>query len=271
METPFRLKQFCAQLSCTWVLACVSCIGYVPQRFIPRQASVGHAQEGFVNDGLVPMTKHLMFVRPHDGAHHGNLTLVRALEHAASEVAQYFPGTAPMHVGDLGNRFGGAHPRHQSHRAGRDIDIMFFVSDPTGRSLFHPESHAYSFAATTSHPNQVFDEAKNWAMVRSFVLNDATPVQWIFCSRGIKSALLRYALATETNTEALIRAAYILQQPANARAHDDHFHLRFYCTLEELSVGCFDQGPTWPWTALRDHKAVMPSDEEVLTMLLDGM
>jgi penicillin-insensitive murein endopeptidase len=72
-------------------------------------------------------------------------------------------------------------------------------------------------------------------------------VQWIFVSAGVKARLLRYAMAEERDPRAIMRAAYALHQPTNASPHDDHFHVRVYCTPRELAGGCVNTGPMWPW------------------------
>lgn len=93
----------------------------------------------------------------------------------------------------------------------------------------------------------MFDVARNWHLVRTLVLDAKARVQWIFCSRGIKHQLLRYAMAYETSSEALFRASWVLHQPSQGRPHSDHFHIRVLCGPEQRALGCRDRAPIWPW------------------------
>ena len=45
----------------------------------------------------------------------------------------------------------------------------------------------------------------------------------------------------------LERARGALHQPTDSSPHDDHFHLRLTCGLEERLLGCVDVGPRWSW------------------------
>src|SRR5688572_24942226 len=76
--------------------------------------------------------------RPHAPVYHGLPRLVAAIERAAASVEQAFPGGAPLVVGDLSAETGGKIPRHNSHRSGRDVDFLFFITTPTGIPLRNP-------------------------------------------------------------------------------------------------------------------------------------
>ncbi len=176
--------------------------------------------------------------------------LVGALMDTASAMQSAFPGTEDLRVGDIGAPHGGRHPRHASHRAGRDVDILFYVEDATGRPVRSAGFVAFSRFGHAFSPDgdlYFFDDARNWGLVRALLENPSIDVQWIFVSRGLKTRLLRYALDHEPDPDVLFRAAYVLQQPENARPHDDHFHVRIYCSADERAAGCRDVGPRWPW------------------------
>jgi hypothetical protein len=92
-----------------------------------------------------------------------------------------------------------------------------------------------------------FDEARNWHLVRTLVLDDDARVKWLFCSNELKARLLRYAARFERASQAVLRATWVLHQPSRADAHDDHFHLRVGCSRAERQLGCREQAPHWPW------------------------
>jgi penicillin-insensitive murein endopeptidase len=204
---------------------------------------------------------------------------VGALERALASVDEQFPGTAGTRIGDLSSEHGGRHRRHRSHRTGRDADVLFFVTDALGRSI--PTSGRLAFSrfghafVESGRRLYFFDDARNWHFVRTLLLDPEAEVQWIFVSRGLKTRLLEYALAHETDPDALVRAAYVLQQPTNAAPHDDHFHVRVYCTREERASGCRDMGPRWPWLRpdvedIAGRAGPGLDDTSLLAALLDG-
>lgn len=118
----------------------------------------------------------------------------------------------------------------------------------------------------------VFDDARNWHFVRSLLTDPSIAVQWIFCSRGLEARLLRHALEVEPDRGVVLRAAYVLAQPANAAPHDDHFHVRIFCSAEERSLGCRDVPPFWPWLRAeieRDEVRLETYDDARLLEILD--
>ena len=44
------------------------------------------------------------------------------------EVEGAFPGARPLRIGDLSSPMGGRHSRHRSHRSGRDVDILYYLT-----------------------------------------------------------------------------------------------------------------------------------------------
>lgn len=255
------------------------CLGTVP---LPdRATSIGTTSSGVLANGVALPERGTGFTRarPGDETRYGTPALVAALERALASVDGAFAGTAPTRVGDLSSPGGGRHTRHRSHRTGRDVDVLFFLTDATGRSVpprgwlaFSRFGHAFE---DRSGALFFFDDARNWHFVRTLLLDREAAVQWIFVSRGLKSRLLEYALAHEREPEALVRAAYVLQQPERAAPHDDHFHVRVFCTPEDRASGCRDVGPRWPW--LRPDVEVVAGaegsgldDASLVAALLDG-
>ena len=214
--------------------------------------------------------------RPTDPTHWGTPPLVSAIERAAAEVARAMPGTHPLRVGDLSAPGGGRHPRHHSHRTGRDADIMYYAVDASGRpvdgvGLVHYGRYGYA-EDSASGSLVFFDEARNWHFVRTLLLDPRANVQWIFCAWGLKRRLLEYAAAHEPNPDAIFRATQVLHQPRDARPHDDHMHLRFACTGEDRANGCVDLGPLWTWLRRDAEKAAgaggAPMNDDALVAAL---
>lgn len=226
--------------------------------------SRGRPNLGWLERGVAIAEKGPGFVRarPGEDTRWGTPTLVGAIVRAAESVRAQLGGE-PLRVGDLSARRGGRHERHGSHRSGRDVDLIPYVVDASGRSapgrgflsfdrfgvaLMSTESDVDASAPLVGL--RMLDLRRNWLLVRALLTDDHAQVQWIFCSKGVKASLLRYAAEHETDPELLVRASYVLHQPSEGRAHDDHFHVRVMCTPEEIAAGCDDYGPVWPWLPL---------------------
>ena len=216
-----------------------------------QTVSIGTADHGYLRDALALPDRGEGYerLRPADGARYGTATLVGAIERAARAVVGAFPGGYPLRVGDLSGRHGGEHPRHRSHRSGRDVDLLFYVRDSGGMPVRNDGWMRFDRfgLAPTARGAHRFDEARNWHLVRSLLMDEQARVKWLFCSNELKARLLRYAARTESSPEAVLRATWVLHQPSRGDAHDDHFHLRVGCSPAERQLGCREQTPHWPW------------------------
>ncbi len=169
---------------------------------------------------------------------------------------------------------GGRHSRHRSHRSGRDVDLLYYLTGAAGLPVEPRGRVAFSRFGVAPDLETgelvVFDDARNWHLVRTLLSDPRLEVQWIFCSRGVKSRLLRHALASEPDRTLLLRASYVLAQPMNAAPHDDHFHVRVLCSPDERALGCRDTAPIWPWLrGGQDASEAAPSydDQRLLELL----
>ena len=259
------------------VLLAIGCVGLTPRPAGPQPLGTTSAGVLVAGVSLPDRGPGYVRARPGESTRFGAPGLVRTLTSAAAEVAERFAGTAPMRIGDLGGPEGGRHPRHHSHRSGRDADLLFYLMDGSGRSVpgrgwlaFSRYGHAFDDGAL-----YLFDDARNWHFVRTLLADPEARVQWIFCSRGVKARLLRYAMAHEPDPELYARAAYVLHQPERAAPHDDHFHVRVFCSPDERASGCQDTGPRWPWlrpdveeTSAQGGEGL--DDASLVALLLDG-
>ncbi len=251
-----------------------------PRPAVGETASVGHAASGHLVRGVALPDSGPGFVRarPGEATRFGTPELVGALTRAAARVAEAFPGGPPLRVGDLSSPLGGHHPRHNSHRTGRDADLVFYATDAAGRATRGRGWLAFDrfgLSRETDAPGGgapsndlfFFDEARNWELVRSLLLDPVADFQWIFCSNGVKSRLLRYAAIHEPDPEAIFRATWVLHQPSSGNPHADHFHVRVFCGPRQRALGCEDTGPRWAWLGDRPFKpddAVATLDDDAL-------
>jgi penicillin-insensitive murein DD-endopeptidase len=203
--------------------------------------------------------------RKHGASYFGAERLVRSIERAAARVARDAPGGANLVLGDLSGPHGGKIPRHNSHRTGRDVDLLWFVTTLEGAPVRNPgfiqvlEDGLALVSGTTEYLR--LDVPREWRLIRELLTDPNIEVQWMFCSAPIEALLIEYARALGEPPELVWRAQTVLLQPGDSLAHDDHIHMRVACTPDERVAGCLGGGPHWEWFAPIPH---LEGDEEWL-------
>jgi penicillin-insensitive murein endopeptidase len=172
------------------------------------------------------------------------------------DVASEIPDTV-VHLGDISSMRGGDVAMHRSHASGRDVDVFFLACDEAGRPLrelpamihFGPDGKAMRWSPGRSGralgpvPAASFDVRRNWAVVRAMLSHPEAEVQWIFIEQPLAALLLAEAEREGTRPELVARARVLLHQPTDAQPHDDHMHVRLFCTPADRRFGCNDRGP----------------------------
>lgn len=161
--------------------------------------------------------------------------LVGMLERSADRVAKRHPGSV-LTVGDLSRRDGGDVDGHRSHESGRDADVGFYLTKK-GKP-FLPKRYATikENGAVVGSPSVRFDDARNWALVESWLSDRSGRVLQIFVARHLRSRLLAHATRAGVSARLRRRAAEVLMQPKKALPHDNHFHVRIACPSKDR--GC---------------------------------
>jgi penicillin-insensitive murein endopeptidase len=90
-----------------------------------------------------------------------------------------------------------------------------------------------------------FDTARNWLMLEAFLTDPSIRVQWVFVATALEDRMLAYARRKHRSTWITEYAATVMQQPGDSAPHDDHFHIRVYCSRTDRFHGCEDRGPVW--------------------------
>ena len=226
--------------------------------------SVGRSNAGRVRKPARLPTRGATWVVPtrwrERGLRYGVDELVAAVVRVSQEVRARTGRRARLGVADLGPRAGGASPWHRSHQSGRDVDLLFYTRDGRGRPLPPPEGDMIRFGADgrplpprgedapyddSQWASRRFDDRRNWALVEGLLSDPTVRVQWIFVSEPLKQRLLRYARRHERPPWVVAYAQQVLHQPGGSPPHDDHFHVRIYCTRADRFHGCTDTGPVW--------------------------
>lgn len=265
------LAGLCFVLVASAATACVS----TPTPLAPGLGGAVGTPSGGVQTGAVELPKSGPgFIRyRRDGANHfGRPRLVSALTRIAAELERDTPGTPPIVIGDLSARFGGKIPGHQSHRNGRDVDLLFHYLTPSGARVVAPGFIRVGTDGLARVPEtgQILrlDIEHEWRVVRALVSAEELGVQFLFVSRTVEALLIEYALALAEPLELVLRAQSVMLQPGDSLPHDDHIHVRIACTVEELVGGCSGGGPYWEW--LPPLPSPLPAEgPELLALLAD--
>ena len=224
-----------------------------PSPLAPQlKGSVGVPHNGVLTQGeeLPKAGKGYERFRPEGRAYFGLPRLVRAIKNSAADVDESHPGGAPLVVGDLSAKTGGKIVRHNSHRTGRDVDLLFYVTTPQGITRTNPGFYNIEADGLVEFPDGSFgvlDLPRTWALVRSLITSDEVEIQFLFMRRLIEARLIEYALAKEQDLLVLWQAQTVMLQPGDSLPHADHIHMRISCSEVEMLSGCEGGGPRWPW------------------------
>jgi penicillin-insensitive murein endopeptidase len=184
------------------------------------------------------------------GLRYGTDELVGLIQHVGREVARVAPGRS-LAVADLSPGRGGPSHWHRSHQTGRDVDLVFFARDAAGAPVEIEAMRRFDGdgrglpqrdPAGQPMPDVTFDDAANWALVRALVENPVAPVQYAFISEELRLRLLDHAEAIGEPPALIAAAAALLRQPGDSAAHDDHLHVRVFCSPRDRERGCRDAG-----------------------------
>lgn len=196
-----------------------------------------------------------------EGAHHkilprqrarnlnyGHQALIDLVTDAAARVADQYPDSL-LGVGNIGRPYGGPIPYSVSHQVGHDIDLAFYATDPDGNPTLLPDLLVFDDQGKSRKYNGYyrFDVPRNWALVEALIRSESAALQYLFISKGLRALLLDYAESQEVDAEIIEQAEILLRQPAKYIPHDDHLHVRIYCTPEDLQAGCEDIGAEHAW------------------------
>lgn len=168
---------------------------------ITDSESVGPPNDGRLN-GAVPFPEgRTWLLAPDRTRAFGTGETVVAVLAALDAYAALFPDAAPIQLGEISARKGGPIYGHQSHQAGRDIDIRLVVTEARDR----------------------FDPERNWALVK--LLIESGEVVSIFLNRS-QQVWLRAAAEADVGKDGADRYFALIKHEAG---HTIHIHVRFRC------------------------------------------
>ena len=221
-----------------------------------RSQSVGYGNRGrMLHSAQLEPTE---ILRLKNASHaYGTQEMVDLLMWASREVERHHPSSSLL-VGDISRERGGRLRPHRSHRAGRDVDIGFYLTDAAGEPATDLNRfvrlRANGRGGTRDGRVFEFDDARNWALVSALMAQDRVPIQYVMVVRPFKERLLaegRRQNAPQWLLDRVEEAVGPRRTRGSRRSqsygtHDSHFHVRIYCDASDRPR-CKDKPPFWPW------------------------
>jgi penicillin-insensitive murein endopeptidase len=210
--------------------------------------SVGKPNRGYLVDGArLPdrgegyTTRELWIARNN---RYGTDELVDLVTGVARRMSARIKGVKIV-IADLSARGGGgSFEFHRSHQSGRDADFLYYWRDADGKPMepdamrvFDAHGHAKDGSGIT------MDVPRTWLLVKELLDAPEAPVQYIFIYEPLAKLLLDHGKAIGEPEALLAKARRVLRQPGDSARHDDHMHVRIYCSPEDREYGCIDIGP----------------------------
>lgn len=226
--------------------------------------SMGKPQRGWIVDGArIPDKGEGFFTRETwraRGQRYGTDELIDLLTAVSRRMATRFKQR--IVVADLsGKGGGGAYKWHRSHQSGRDVDLLYYVRDRTGKPV-EPDAMRVFDASGKAKDGSGYtvDVPRMWLLVKELLTAQEATVQWIFIYQPLGDRIVEHAIA-QNEPEALVaKAKKALKQPGNGAPHHDHMHVRVYCSKADKVYGCIDIGPL---DLLAEREAEQTSHEEL--------
>ncbi len=223
----------------------------------PTSTSTGSPNDGRLEGGVALPEAGPGFLhnprRTNAEARWGTVEMVGGIVRAAETVERELPGSMLV-VNDVGLPGGGPIPHHGSHRSGRDVDILFYLTDPDGNPIpsvgvpLDPRGRGWDFKDLTERADDVrvrIDLPRTWRFLQALAEDEAAGLQRVFVAEHLRTLLLEHAARVRAPRTAIERVGDAACQPE--MPHDDHLHVRFFCTAQDVRAGCQDSYPIYTW------------------------
>jgi len=171
---------------------------------------------------LPPNGPGYQLMRPTRGRSYGHPDLIRFIEGLAQTTHLQHWGV--LLIGDLGQPRGGPTPSgHRSHQTGLDVDIWYLLSQQAAsRNLEFNERETWSAPSVLAANSDVINDSQ-WSSAHEKILEAAArrpEVDRIFVNPSVKRLLCKHQPAHDW-----------LKKIRPWWGHDDHFHVRLKCPL----------------------------------------
>jgi len=187
----------------------------------PRpSASVGEVSRGRLMQSAVLAGNAMM--RVNERTNFGTTELVSVIAKAVAAVNLRFPKTPVVTVGDLSKDGGGFLSGHQSHQAGRDADIGFYMADGRSRKEFDKATP------------KTIDGGRMWTLLSSLL--DSGELEYAFIAYSLQKPIYEYARDVAKVPLAKLDRYFQYPRKVSERVgiirhipnHDNHLHIRVF-------------------------------------------
>jgi penicillin-insensitive murein endopeptidase len=231
--------------------------------------SVGKPSKGYLIDGVRLPDRGEGFLTREVWRTRGNRFGTDELVDLVTGVARRMAGhvhDVKLVVADLSGQGGGERAQfHRSHQSGRDVDLLYYMLDASGQPFEPDAMHVFNAAArATDGTGLTVDVPRTWMLVKELITAPEAPVQWVFMYEPLARRLIAYAEQIGEPEALVARARKTLKQPGDSARHDDHLHVRVYCSPADKAYGCIDLGPM---ELLAERQAEPSPADEVLSAL----
>jgi penicillin-insensitive murein DD-endopeptidase len=209
--------------------------------------SVGRPSRGRIIDGVrIPASGEGFFTREiwaTRGQRYGTEELVDLLVSVSRRVAA--SGGTRLVVADLSGKGGGpAYAWHRSHQSGRDVDLLYYMRDADGKPMEADSMRVFGRSGVARDGSGIsIDIPRTWLLVKELLTAPEAVVQWVFMYEPIAAKLVEHAESLGEPEWLVERARKAVKQPGDSARHDDHMHVRVYCSQADRTYGCVDGGP----------------------------
>jgi penicillin-insensitive murein endopeptidase len=162
-------------------------------------------------------------------------------------------------IADLSAKGGGVvRAWHVAHQSGRDVDLLYYVRDNTGKAVEADAMRVFDATGKAKDGSgYTVDVPRMWELAKEFLTAPEAAVQWLFIYQPLANRILDYAIAQHEPDALVEKARRALKQPGNGAPHDDHMHVRVYCSKADKMYGCLDIGPMDLMEARKDQPTVV--------------
>lgn len=223
----------------------------------PEQSrSIGNVLEGRLEGGVqMPKRAPGIVHNPKKDRNraYGTVEVVRAMIRAGKALA-HRPPEEHLLINDLSYAHGGPISGHASHRAGRDVDFYFPLRTQGGEAFpsklipLNPMGIGHDYRNLEDPNDDIpvrIDLERSWDYLAALLQDPQAPVQVIYLVAHLQRALAEHARKRGADPQLIRRFLTHSCQPRGA-PHDDHGHIRFYCSAQDIAYGCEDNSPIDP-------------------------
>ena len=184
-------------------------------------------------------------------SHFSTSEMAKLIPRVARIVRRQFRGSI-LGIGNVSVEGGGPIGQSVSHRSGRDVDFGMYAKDRRGRRINLKSFVRFGRDGWDRQHRYQFDTDRNLALVVALLEDTKVQVQWIFVADWLKQKLLAEAWEQGVDPIIISRMDTVLHQPGDSNPHQDHYHVRIYCSVDDRRHGCIERGPIWDWVDLGD-------------------